>query len=80
MFRVQSMVLVTFSCSTYSQMHFVMFFGQGPRFTSIYIYVAVGNVDIRIIRNSILLFVAFPSFSVEISIFACHFQPPFEIL
>ena len=41
-------------------------------------YEVVENMRVRIIRNLILLFVAFHGFSMSISIFACHCQSQFD--
>ena len=61
------MTLVILSYSICFQMHFVMFFVQSPRFTS------VGNMHVRIICNFILSFVAFHSFSMSSNVNASRF-------
>ena len=64
LFCVQSMILVIFSYSIYFQMQLcVLFMVQASQ-----PYVAFGNKRVHIIRNFILLYVAFLSFTMSISV------------
>ena len=69
---------IIFSDSFYFQIHNYAFCNVLFRVHVSHPYVAVENMCVRIIRNFILLFVAFHTFSMSISIFACHCQSQFD--